>query len=56
MHLNKITKIFFSFNHYQWFWIPLLGPVIGAVAGALLYKFFIEIHWPDEETTEDVKK
>jgi hypothetical protein len=43
----------------MWFWIPLLGPTIGAVLGALLYKLFIEIHWPAEDikliTIEEVK-
>jgi len=49
----------FSFNNYMWFWIPLLGPTIGAVLGALLYKLFIEIHWPAEDikliTVEEMK-
>ncbi|GMR32496.1 hypothetical protein PMAYCL1PPCAC_02691, partial [Pristionchus mayeri] len=33
----------FSANSY-YFWIPLVGPMIGAVVGALIYKFFVGLH------------
>uniref|UniRef100_A0A914EAT8 Uncharacterized protein n=1 Tax=Acrobeloides nanus TaxID=290746 RepID=A0A914EAT8_9BILA len=38
----------FSFNHYKWFWIPIVGPMIGGVLGAWLYQVFIGIHIPND--------
>ena len=31
----------FSYRDYKWFWVPLIGPCIGAVLGGVLYKYFI---------------
>uniref|UniRef100_A0A915B2Q2 Aquaporin n=1 Tax=Parascaris univalens TaxID=6257 RepID=A0A915B2Q2_PARUN len=31
----------FSYQNYKWFWIPLLGPMIGAVFGAWIYQLCI---------------
>lgn len=42
----------FSFNHYKWFWIPIVGPTLGAVIGAWVYKLLIGIHWPDDVIPE----
>uniref|UniRef100_A0A914W4K6 Aquaporin 9 n=1 Tax=Plectus sambesii TaxID=2011161 RepID=A0A914W4K6_9BILA len=39
----------FSYNDYTWFWVPILGPIIGALIGAWVYKLFIGLHWPHEE-------
>ncbi|CAJ0591661.1 unnamed protein product [Cylicocyclus nassatus] len=37
----------FSYRDYRWFWIPIVGPMIGAVIGAWLYEFLIGFHLPD---------
>lgn len=39
----------FSYNNYTWFWVPIIGPVIGALVGAWLYKLFVGLHWPRDE-------
>jgi aquaglyceroporin related protein len=39
----------FSYRDYGWFWIPILGPFIGAVLGAWIYKLAIGIHVPQDE-------
>ncbi|KAI8777348.1 aquaporin-9 [Biomphalaria glabrata] len=31
----------FSYNNYQWFWIPVLGPHLGAIIGGAVYEMFI---------------
>jgi len=38
----------FSAGHY-YFWIPIVGPHLGALIGASLYYFLIEHHMPGEE-------
>lgn len=36
----------FSFRDYNWFWVPILGPHIGAILGAWIYTLAVELHWP----------
>ncbi|KAH9510330.1 Aquaporin-7 [Bulinus truncatus] len=31
----------FSHNNYQWFWIPVIGPHLGAIIGGAVYEMFI---------------
>ncbi|KAL6741925.1 hypothetical protein Aduo_015132 [Ancylostoma duodenale] len=38
----------FSFRNYNWFWIPMIMPMFGAVVGAWVYEFFIGFHIPNE--------
>lgn len=35
------------FRGGDWFWVPVLGPHIGAIFGALLYNICVGLHWPD---------
>jgi len=39
----------FSFKSYGWFWIPIVGPLIGAVVGAWIYQLAIGIHQPADD-------
>jgi len=43
------TKVF-TFGNGKWishfFWIPIVGPHLGAILGALIYQALIGIHWP----------
>ena len=32
-----------------WFYIPIIGPHIGAILGAITYTLAIENHWDDSE-------
>uniref|UniRef100_A0A023GD17 Putative aquaporin major intrinsic protein family n=1 Tax=Amblyomma triste TaxID=251400 RepID=A0A023GD17_AMBTT len=36
----------FSFRQYNWFWVPVIGPHIGAIVGAWFYTFTVELHCP----------
>lgn len=47
----------FSFRNYNWFWVPVLGPHIGAILGAGLYIVCIELHWPKfpKSRTEEIQ-
>lgn len=38
----------FSYNNFEWFWIPIVGPHIGAILGVIIYIAFVEAHWPEE--------
>lgn len=41
-----------TFKHGNfYFWIPIVGPHIGAILGAILYIFMIEMHHPISPTT-----
>jgi MIP family channel proteins len=43
----------FSFRNYDWFWVPIIGPHVGAFVGMAFYKLFIGLHWPKRvEITE----
>jgi len=45
----------FSFRNYDWFWVPIIGPHVGAFVGMALYKLFVGLHWPKRvELTEVV--
>uniref|UniRef100_A0A5S6R1C1 Aquaporin n=1 Tax=Trichuris muris TaxID=70415 RepID=A0A5S6R1C1_TRIMR len=35
----------FSYRNY-WFWVPIIGPHLGAITGAALYQLLVAIHWP----------
>lgn len=37
-----------SYRSYKWFWIPIVGPLIGGALGAWLYQFMIGIHIPSD--------
>ena len=36
----------FSIRNYNWFWVPIVGPYIGACLGVLVYKLAVGLHWP----------
>ncbi|VDP24779.1 unnamed protein product [Soboliphyme baturini] len=39
-----------SFTAFRyWFWVPIIGPHIGALVGSLIYIAFVQLHWPRGE-------
>ncbi|XP_025077787.1 aquaporin-9-like [Pomacea canaliculata] len=36
----------FSFRNYNWFWVPIVGPMVGSFVSWLVYSFFVQLHWP----------
>ncbi|XP_041361147.1 aquaporin-7-like isoform X2 [Gigantopelta aegis] len=47
----------FSFRNYNWFWVPIVGPHVGAVVGAIIYQILVGSHWPKVYVvTEEVKE
>ncbi|VDM47104.1 unnamed protein product [Toxocara canis] len=46
----------FSYRDYSWFWVPIVGPFIGAVIGACLYQLAIGIHTPSDPIETEVRK
>ncbi|XP_036368211.1 aquaporin-7-like isoform X2 [Octopus sinensis] len=43
----------FSFRDYNWFWVPIIGPHIGAILGILLYDVTVGLHWESSEPEID---
>jgi len=35
-------------GNYDWFWVPILGPHVGAFVGMAIYKLFIGLHFPKD--------
>ncbi|KAK6178793.1 hypothetical protein SNE40_011300 [Patella caerulea] len=35
----------FSYRNWQWFWIPIVGPMCGSTLAYIIYQLFIELHW-----------
>ena len=49
----RYTLLFiYSYRNYNWFWVPIIGPHIGAILGAILYLLLVEVHWPSENDPE----
>ncbi|EDV29452.1 uncharacterized protein TRIADDRAFT_51804 [Trichoplax adhaerens] len=34
-------------NGNYWFWVPIVGPILGAIVGGGMYMFFIEMRWDE---------
>ncbi|ESO86680.1 hypothetical protein LOTGIDRAFT_128629 [Lottia gigantea] len=45
----------FSHRNYNWFWVPIAGPCVGAILAYFVYMLFIELHWEPEEGEEKVE-
>lgn len=39
-------------NGYPYFWVPIVGPLVGGLVGGGLFKVLIESHLPKDETEE----
>nr|G5CTG6.1 RecName: Full=Aquaporin-9; Short=AQP-9 [Milnesium tardigradum]AEP14563.1 aquaporin 9 [Milnesium tardigradum] len=46
----------FSYNQYEWFWIPWLMPYVGAMLGALIYQLLIGAQWSKGQKGESKHK
>jgi len=38
---------------YPYWWVPIVAPIVGGLIGGALFKFAIEMHIPEDESTED---
>ncbi|CAL1539801.1 unnamed protein product [Lymnaea stagnalis] len=43
----------FSFRDYNWFWVPVVGPMVGSALACFLYWIFIEYHHPNDNNDQD---
>ncbi|KAL3214448.1 hypothetical protein MRX96_034914 [Rhipicephalus microplus] len=50
------TPSLFSFRSYNWFWVPVVGPHLGAVIGVWIYKLAVDNHWKDEDEVDEDEK
>jgi len=46
------SQTFTSFSSY--FWVPIVGPHLGAIIGIFVYLALIENHWPDEDESYEI--
>lgn len=38
------------YRDHNWFWVPWIGPYVGAIVGVFIYLLFVGLHHnPDEE-------
>lgn len=51
--LLQYLMLIFSFRNYNWFWVPVVGPHIGAIVGAIVYQFLVGMHWPDDTASNE---
>ena len=52
-YLIFIVCLVFSFRNYNWFWVPIVGPMVGSLLSWVIYSLFVQIHWPDDEYDMD---
>ncbi|XP_058851190.1 aquaporin-9-like isoform X2 [Acipenser ruthenus] len=45
------TEVFSAGSH--WWWIPVAGPLVGGMVGAVIYVLFIELHHVDPQKTPE---
>ncbi|XP_052099985.1 aquaporin-10-like [Mytilus californianus] len=38
-----------SYRNYNWFWVPIVGPLVGSVIASYVYIALIQYHWPRRE-------
>ncbi|KAK3108103.1 hypothetical protein FSP39_001229 [Pinctada imbricata] len=38
----------FSYRDYNWFWVPIVGPMAGSFLAYCVYSSLIKYHWPEE--------
>ena len=46
--------MFHSYRDHNWFWVPFVGPHVGAMLGVMVYQTLIGVHFPDEEHDLDL--
>jgi hypothetical protein len=55
-YIHILWIFFFSFRDYKYFWVPVLGPHLGAIIGAFVYQICVGCHWPESyEVTSDIQ-
>ncbi|XP_050050937.1 aquaporin-10-like [Dermacentor andersoni] len=46
----------FSFRAYNWFWVPVVGPHLGAVIGVWIYKLAVDNHWRADDEIDAAER
>jgi len=44
----------FSYRNYTFFWIPVVGPIVGGIVGATVYQSTIGLHWQKKKSDAPV--
>ncbi|KAE9547526.1 hypothetical protein FO519_009262 [Halicephalobus sp. NKZ332] len=46
----------FSFREYSWFWVPVLGPILGGIIAGNLYRLFLRLSARPEDEYEIITR
>lgn len=46
----------FSFRSYNWFWVPVVGPHVGAIVGVWTYKLAVDNHWDQADEVDSCER
>ena len=52
-HSPRDSFYVYSYRNHNWFWVPFLGPHVGAVVGAIVYQILVGLHFPDDDDDDD---
>ncbi|PIK54441.1 putative aquaporin-9-like [Apostichopus japonicus] len=49
-------EVWFTRDGKHWWWVPILGPIVGGICGALMYIVFVEMHHEPEKVENGKRK
>lgn len=44
---------FYSFRNYNWFWVPIVGPIVGSLFAAVVYNLVLAIHYEEDKKQQE---
>ena len=54
--LSNLDIFIYRLRDYNYFWVPVVGPHLGAIIGTAVYQLCVGMHWPEQESESDRPK